>query len=334
MNFSTTSAKEFLLARKMMVLRVFGVGLVAFLAILGLVYQEAIAKKLPFKVTSETATQSAMPDVAIPSIINGELVLPRVSGKVGENNLGGGVGKARLSVQSANLLAVFDPQTQKLSQIRVIGEVLNIGQKIVTEVSPVVRFYDKLGKQISQKVGDLSPNYRFFDLIPGDRTYYDVLVVPPESSDRLEIVLNPVTATDSAQFEQLKISGRQFDTKTATQEAPKAVEESTPEASESGATESAKEVATTPEPKKVEYYSVSGSVLNPFQDLITDISIYAWVKNSEGKVFSFARQDFKNDLISPGDKVDFKLTLVPFKNDETMASYELVAWGRRYKLGQ
>lgn len=315
-----------------MILRILGVGLVAFLAILGLVYQDVIAQKLHFKATPNAAVQPANQDVSIPSIINGELVLPKVSGKVGENNLGGGVGKARLSVQSANLLAIFDQQTQKLSQIRVIGEVLNIGQKIVTEVSPVVRFYDKVGKQIAQKVGDLSPNYKFFDLVPGDRTYYDILVVPPEASDRLEIILNPSMATDSAQFEQLKISGRQFETKTAVEE--QKVVEATSEASDSAATASAKKTEPVPAPKKVEYYSVSGSVVNPFQDLVTDITVYAWIRNSEGKVFSFARQDFKNDLISPGDKVDFKLTLVPFKNDETMSSYELVAWGKRYKLGQ
>jgi hypothetical protein len=332
-NFSTTSIKDFLVDRKIMILRVFGVALIAFTAILGLVYQDAIARRLHFKADPGKTASSANQDVAIPSIINGELVLPKVSGKVGENNFGGGVGKARLSVQSANLLAIFDQQTQKLSSIRVIGEVLNIGQKIVTEVSPVIRFYDKTGKQLAQKVADLSPNYKFFDLSPGDKTYYDVLVSPPDSSERLEIVLNPVTATESAQFEQLKISGRQFETKTASQEQPKAAEP-TPEASDSAASASAEKTEPVTEPKKVEYYSVSGSVLNPFRDLITDITVYAWVRNGEGKVFSFARQDFKNDLISPGDKVDFKLTLVPFKNDETMSQYELVAWGRRYKLGE
>lgn len=327
-----SSIKETLWLRRMVILRILGVALVAFMAVMGLLYQDVIARKLKLKRTTNS-DRTQVQEVTVPSIINGELVLPKVSGKVGENNFGGGIGKARLSVQSANLLAIFDPQTQKLQSIRVIGEVLNIGQKIVSEVSPVVRFYDVTGKAIAQKVAEFSPNYRFFDLIPGDKTYYDILVSPPESSDRLEIVLNPVVATDSAKFEQLKISGRTFETKSATQEQPK-IEESVPDASDSAATQSAENKAPAPEPKKVEYYMVSGSVINPFQDLITDITVYAWIRNAEGKVFSFARQDFKNDLISPGDKVDFKLTLVPFKNDETMYQYELVAWGRRYKLGQ
>ncbi len=332
MNFSGASVKELLLARKMMVLRVFGVALIAFAAILGLVYQEAIARKLKFKSATRVGQQQSQ-DVFAPSIIDGELVLPKVSGKVGENNFGGGIGKARLSVQSANLLAVFDQQTQKLSAIRIIGEVLNVGQKIVSEVSSVVRFYDKDGKVVAQKVGDLAPNYTFFDLLPGEKIYYDIVVPPPESSDRLEIVLNPVSATDSATFEQLKISGRVFETKTATQQQPQ-VTEPAPEASSSGATESAGRTELIPELKKVEYYTVSGSIVNPFQDLVTDITVYAWVRDTEGKVFSYARQDFKNDLISPGDKVDFRMMLVPFKDGETMGQYELVAWGRRYKLGE
>lgn len=332
MTFSLTSVVNLFKERKLVLLRVFGVAIVAFLAIMGLVYQDAIARRLKLKPTVNS-NDSQVQEVTVPSIIDGQLVLPKVSGKVGENNFGGGIGKARLSVQSANLLAIFDPQTQKLQSIRVIGEVLNIGQKIVSEVSPVVRFYDVTGKAIAQKVAELSPNYKFFDLIPGDKTYYDILVSPPDSSDRLEIVLNPVAATDSAKFEQLKISGRTFETKSATQEQPK-VEEPVQDASDSAATQSAEKKTPVPEPKKVEYYAVSGSILNPFQDLITEITVYAWVRNAEGKVFSFARQDFKNDLISPGDKVDFKLTLVPFKSDETMYQYELVAWGRRYKLGQ
>lgn len=249
---------------------------------------------------------SGTTDVTVPTIINGELVLPKLATGSAAAVLGG---KARLGVVSANLIGIQD-QSGKLSAIRILGEVSNIGEKMVDGISPVVRFLDSNGRTVGQKIGRLSSGWDFFGVAPTEKTLYDVTVDNPPQADRLEIVLNASSATEAAVFDQLKIASRSMEVKTATYEG--------------NASESAGE--------KVEYYSVSGSVVNILSDPVSDIAIYSWARDKEGKVFAFGRQDFKNDLLAAGEKLDFRILLLPLKTGETYDSYEIAAWGKRYRL--
>ena len=254
---------------------------------------------------------SAGDNVTVPSIVDGQLVLPSVA----TGSASGLSGKAavlagKLGVISANLIPVFD-QSQKLSAIRVVGEAQNITDETVTGISAYVRFLDAQGQMVGQKLGSLSPGYDLFGFGPNERGYYDVTVEAPPSSDRLEIVLNTTAATTAAEFDELKIASRSMEIKKAV-------------ASGAAATESAN--------TSFDYYTVGGSVVNPFSDPVSNITVYGWVRDKEGKVFGFARQDFKNDLISSGEKLDFKLNILPLRNGEKYDSYELAAWGKKYRL--
>jgi len=275
----------------------------------GLVFRNKIVGLFPNKGAVSGAT-----DVSLPTIINGELVLPKLATGSAISTLGN---KARLGIISANLIGIQDSQTQKLSAIRILGEVSNIGEKIVDGMSPLVRFIDKNGKTIGQKIGRLSTGWEFFGIVPGEKTLYDVTVDSPPDADRLEIVLNAASATDSALFEQMKIASRSVEVKTATYQG-------------SGGGAQATESAGKGE--KVQYYSVTGSVVNTLSDPVSDITIYSWARDKEGKVFAFNRQDFKNDLLAVGGKLDFRILLLPLKNGEEYDSYEVAAWGKRYKL--
>ncbi len=249
-------------------------------------------------------------DVTVPTIINGDLVLPKVSTMAG--NLAPTLSPmaARLGVTSANLIGIYDSSGQKLTALRIIGETTNVGGKVVTAISPYIRFFDKEDKVVGQKIGRVSDNITFFDLLPGVMSYYDVTVDSPPVADKLEIVLNVASASDSAVFDSLKIASRAAEKKIATYQGS---------ASDSAG-------------QKVEYYTVTGQVVNILSDPVSDIAVYAWVKDTEGKVFSFGRQDFKNDLLSPRDKLDFKITLLPLKLDQKYDSFEVAAWGKRYRL--
>lgn len=268
---------------------------------------------LPNK-TADNSGQVA--DVSVPSIINGNLVLPKVvtGGGLtiqGESNLGKQV---KLGVVSASLVPIFDPSAisgqARLSGLRVLGEVSNMGTQAVTGISPVIRFLDTDGAVMASKIARYSSGWDFFGVLPNEKTYYDVTVDNPPQAEKLEIILNAASASDSALFDELKIASRSMEIKTANYQG---------EASEAGA-------------QKVEYYSVSGQVVNTMPDPVSDIAIYTWVKDGEGRVYAFARQDFKNDLLASGEKIDFKLTLLPLKTGETYDSYELAAWGKRYRL--
>lgn len=248
-------------------------------------------------------------NVMVPTIINGELVLPKVTNIGLDTAVNLGKGSGRLGVVSANLVPVSDQQ-QKLTGIRILGETTNLGGSVVTGLSPVIRFIDASGKTIGQKIGRYSTGWDFFGVAPGEKTFYDVTVDGPPTADKLEIILNVSSASDSAVFDELKIASRSVELKTATYQG---------NASDSAA-------------EKVEYYSVSGSFVNTLSDPVSDISIYVWVKDVEGKVYAFARQDFKNDLLAAGERIDFKTTLLPLKVGEAYDTYEVAAWGKRYRL--
>lgn len=282
---------------------------IALVLVSGFIFRGKISALFPGKETISGTT-----NVAIPTIVNGELVLPKVATGAAVNVLGK---QAKLGIVSANLIGVQDQQTQQLVAIRVLGEVSNIGERIVDGVSPVVRFIDKDGKTIGQKIGRLSSGWEFFGVKPSEKTLYDVTVDSPPSADKLEIVLNASSSTDSAVFDQLKIASRSVEVKQATYQGTGGGGQGT------GSGVSA---------EKVEYYSVTGSVVNILSDPVSDITIYSWARDKEGKVFAFNRQDFKNDLLTVGDKVDFRILLLPLKMGEDYDSYEVAAWGKRYKL--
>ena len=320
--FDVEDLKDLLVIRVALV-----VGLLV-LVVLGLMFQDKINAFLRRGNKSPTAAA----DVLVPSIVNGELILPKVikDDNPGSNNL---AFLSRLGVISANLIGVYDQQKKELSAIRIIGEAANSGSKTVDGISPVVRFFDKGDKVVGQKIGKLTPGFDFYGASPNDKTYYDVTVDSPPTSDKLEIVLNVASATTSAIFEPLKILSRNIEVKTATYQGPaEPTSSAAGAASVSAISSTSAKTAPPVEPEKIEYFTVTGSVINTLSSPISDISVYAWVRDKENKVFSFTRQDFKNDLLPTGEKLDFRLNLLPFKTNAAYDSYEVAAWGKEYKL--
>lgn len=280
-----------------------GIGLVVFLTLTGSIL--FLSKKLGKPGTTKP------PEVALPTIFNGELVLPKVTNGAPESSAGKVVGNDRLSVVSANLVAVFE--NNKLTGIRVVGELGNGGENYVTAISPVVRFLDTDGNLVAQKIARLSTNFDFRSVGPKESSLYDVTVDNPPQSDKLEILFNTVSSSPSATFEALKISNRNLETKTAN------INTST-------------ESAATASGQSVDYYVASGQVVNPYPNPVTEITIYAWAKDESNKVFALGRTDFKNDLINSGEKIDFKVMLIPLRSDQKYSDYDIAAWGREYKL--
>ncbi len=287
-----------------------------------------------------------------PSIINGELVLPKVySGGVIDS-------KSKIRVVSAFLVGVFEEKQQqqqtnpfagaapseppKLVGIRVLGELTNSSNEFVKEFSPVVKFYNDKDKLIAQKIAKVAPGFDFYGVGAGGTTVYDILLEDPPKADKLEILFNAAKSEKKPSSETLKITDSAIEVKTAKyqKEGEATVTKETVESSESGdATNSAEIIASSSsksveveKSETVEYYTLSGSFQNSLVDSVSDVTVYAWVKNKEGQVFSLARQDYKGDLIAPKKKVNFKINLLPFKIDEKMDSYGVTVFAKRYTL--
>lgn len=245
------------------------------------------------------------PQVTIPTIIAGQLVLPTISSQPESTPASS---KETLAAVSANLVGLFDQATPpKLTGIRIVGEVLNLGTKKVTAFSPVIKFLDKTGQTISQKIAQPSPNFAFFGLAPNQKTLFDVTVSQPPPADKIAIEINPQTGSGQ-DFTELKIATQSLEIKTAPYSP----------------------TSTPSSPQKVEYYLVSGTVENQLADSVTAMSIFAWAKDKNDQVFALSRQDFTHDLLPQGEKIDFKILLLPIKLDTSLHSFVVSAWGKRY----
>lgn len=268
--------------------------LIVFVIIFFLAVSGFIVKKTFFKKTPPT---EKLPEVSFPTIINGELILPKVSTPSSLPSLA-----TRLAVLSANLAAVTD-KDGKTTGIRVVGEVGGLGEKYINGANAIIRFYVTTSAQPIQKIARPSVNFDFLTVYPQDKALYDVTVDAPPASERLEVVFDVTSASASALFNQLKIASKSMEMKTA---------------SSSG--------------QLIQYYLASGRVVNTFSSPISDIVIYGWAKNIENRVFALGRTDFKNDLLNPGDGIDFKVLIVPFQADQKFLNYELAAYGKEYNF--
>jgi hypothetical protein len=291
-------------------IRIIVTSCLAALIALSMLYSAFLNKeKIGAAITKTVGFENSAKPVSLPSIVNGSLVLPQDKDQFNfaVNQLTKDPEKNSLAVLSANLVGVFDPvsQNQKLTGIRVVGETKNIGNKKVTAFQPVVRYIDADDKVKTQKVGRYNEGYQFPGLDPGEVTFYDVIVdtTVDELTEKVEVVFGADSKANNA-YIPLKIEGRNFEVKIASNSA-------------TGET--------------AEYYSATGDVVNTFDDYVTDITVVVWVKDKDNQIFSINRQQFKNDLIAPGNRISFKVPLLPLKMGK-YESYELEAFGKEFKL--
>lgn len=209
--------------------------------------------------------------------------------------------RAAFRVISASLTGVYDQgqgqnQVPKLKGLRVVGEIKNIGAKSGQPKAPVVRFHKEDGL-VQSKLAVLNLEIPVLD--SGEVFPYDVVTDDPPPSNSIEISFEN-SEENGAEWRRLKILDRKEEEK---------------EASGSG--------------QIVKYREVHGSVYNTNEDKVLDAIVYAYARDKEGRVYAVGRRDFKNDLLSKDEKLDFNLIILPLREAE-YDSLEIAAWGKKY----
>jgi hypothetical protein len=241
-----------------------------------------------------SAQPSKTSDVVLPQIVAGQLVVP-TSGESLRNL------KPSLAMVSVNLVGIYDKN--QLSAIRILGTIKNLGNSFVDSFTPVVKFLDVEGKVTAQKIAHLSANYSFFGLSEGEEAVVDITADEPPVSDRVEIILSASSSGMIPESSQIKIQNKRIETVSA---------------SASGQT--------------VDVYRIEGEIVNTRSLPVSDISIFGWVVDDQGRVFGLARQDFKSDLLNPGGAIAFKMMVLPVRVDSKFSDWQLQAWAKEYKL--
>ncbi len=274
-----------------------------------LILTGAAAGGVIWKKGQERKTTEGLPagrQVVVPTIVNGELILPQ-GVKVGLETAaqaGKNISEQRVYVLSANLVGVFDKEG-KLTGVRALGEIKNITGKRIEGVVPVVRFMDKDGKVLAQKIGRNNDSFDFFGLEDGETAVYDVIAdEPPADSDRIEVVFQAQENAAAKGKTALKIVNRGI--------TPQEVQ--------------------TQDGKKTQVFTISGKVFNSEELAVTEITVLAYVKDKEGKILGLGRQDFKADLIPSGESIPFKIMVLPIKLDTEYDDYGVAVWGKEFRF--
>lgn len=236
-------------------------------------------------------------NVNLPTIINGELYVPSSTISAKTSNIST---NSKIGVVSINLAAITS-QDGQITGIRAVGEVVNKEHNFINEMIPIAKFIDNQGNIISQKIGRLNANFRFPSIPENGKSAYDVVFEYPPVSEKIELFFNVASASSFPEFVPLKIASRSMEIKSVDNEG-----------------------------KKIDYYIISGNVVNPYESSISDISVISYTKDKEDKIYSLGNTNFKNDLLSKDQKIDFKIPLIPFRTDFIYESYEIFAWGKYY----
>lgn len=213
---------------------------------------------------------------------------------------------ARFKIVSVNIIGTFAPVTpeeSKLAEIRILGEVENIGDRPGTNPKTLFRIFNKQKKLIASKLGEWTSGYTFHALAPGGKRYVDItLKNPPGDIESLEMSMEPLTidvlqdAPDS-----LKISKKRIETKKAQAQG-----------------------------RTIHYYVVSGTLTSISDPMIEHIEVQTFIKNTEGKLFGAAYSSFPQDLLSKNQELSFMQSVIPLKDDD-FGEYAVELFGKEVK---
>lgn len=272
----------------------------------------AIAAVYFFTHQNKNTKTKAVTDVLLPTIIDGELVLPKIDLSLKRTATESGANTLldnQIMVISANLVGTYSQAPSaseggQLTGIRIMGEMFNPGKIRITSFLPVVRFLDNGGNLKTQKIAHYSDGFEFYGLDGQTKGVYDVTVDGPPTADRIEIVLKPQDGDKALRPPvALKVASRSAEIKS---------------------------ISMNGQP--IDYYSIMGEVINMTDSDVADILVNAYVKDKEGKVFGVNKELFKSDLIRPGETIPFKVMVLPIQSNAIYSDFVVEVWGREYKL--
>lgn len=155
--------------------------------------------------------------------------------------------------------------------VRIMGEVKNIGSKVVKGILPSISFFDKSDKLLITKKGFANPATPFLPLEAQEVGGYDVIVrEPPKEMEKIEVRLKAIEPEENIPWQSLKVKDKSL----------------TGHKSGTGSAE-------------INYYQFSGTLLNDSGETVESPTVLVWLKNKEGRVVITQSHTYTDDLLSP-----------------------------------
>ena len=239
---------------------------------------------------------------------------------------------AQLKIVSANLIAIYEetadsetarqPDSQpdsetgeetadsetnqpvsntapRLAGLRILGEYQNIGQTTANDVQAIIHFFDEDNHLLATKRAEPASPFRWLPLEPEQISLYDVVVPEPPPSARLQVELKEKKNQDPLplSLEELKLKENELSAATS---------------------------------NNVNYHQFKGAIINVSEKTLTNILLYIWLKDIEGRVFAHAIKSFPYDLLAPDQELNVVVPVLPAKEGK-MAVYEVKLWGEEMR---
>lgn len=240
--------------------------------------------------------------------------------------LAGSSASARLKVLSVNLIGSYEefaptvapkptdattsatPEPSekilRLKELRILGQVENIGSQVAVDATPIIRFYSKTRVLLGTKRGLWTSGYAFYPLERGKKRYFDITSSDiPSEVDRLEFLMEPQSREQamSAIPEGLKIKGKKLETKKAKAD---------------------NQTITT--------YALSGTITNTGRTSIADIAVQTFLLDTTGKVFGASYRSFPQDILVSNQDLPFFQPVIPVRTSD-FGDYHVEVFGKELK---
>lgn len=179
---------------------------------------------------------------------------------------------------------------KKMTGLRILGEIQNMGNKIIENAIILVNFYGEDEALIDTKTGVWHQDYKFLTLPPGGVNVYEVLIPEPPTSETISLTIKPNPATQANNSVGLEIKGEKLE----------------------GA-------VLEKDGQQVHYFKFTGILVNNHDFAVLNPGIYIWIKDDKDKVIGASYRTFNDKKLEKKEEFDVQVDLLPISSESKVA---------------
>jgi len=230
-----------------------------------------------------------------------------------------------LKLLNANLVGTTlkDNQGNKINGLRILGEVKNIGDKIIKKATVIVRFYKNDNTLLSTKIGVWNYGYKFSSLAPGEIDVYDVIIPEPPAAKNISIEIkteetekSQTTSTDNFQISKEGVLSPMEKSLNKIETDSKPVRLQIKEKKLEG-------TIFEKNGQQIPYFKFTGVLVNNNNFEVVNPGIHVWLKDNQNKVISATYQTFNNEVMIKEQRFNVELALLPINQESKKAYYTM-----------
>jgi len=216
-----------------------------------------------------------------------EIALPKIAP---EKPTGTAASKIKLLNANATTANLKDGEGKKMSGLRILGEIQNMGNKMIENAIVLVNFYGADEALMDTKIGVWHQDYKFLSLAPGEINIYEVLIPEPPTSESVTVGIQSIPLDQANSPIRLEIKSEKLE----------------------GA-------VLEKDGQQIHYFKFTGTLVNNNDFAVVNPGIYVWIKDDKDKVISASYKTFNDKRLEKGEELNVRLDLLPLSSESKVA---------------